>query len=261
MPPWESVVLVDEFRRAELALHRRAELACAAATGAGLSGRFEAWLGDGFRAVRITDPDLAFLSGVWCARVDRPGPARRALGEIQAGRFVPVPGDPAPPTGLRRGPDTVLALRSPGRSPVMGPVSVERAAGARFVETLLRGYAAGRKLAAFLAAEHLADGVDGYLARDGAEVLGAAAMSVNGDVAVLGGASTPPERRGRGAQSALLRCRLAAATELGCTLAVATAAADSASARNLARHGFRLYRRTSWSSAGTGGARPASERA
>jgi GNAT superfamily N-acetyltransferase len=70
-----------------------------------------------------------------------------------------------------------------------------------------------------------------------------AAISIHGQVAVLGGAATLPEARGRGAQALLLRTRLAIAIEVGCTLATATAAAGSTSLRNLARAGFVIHER------------------
>lgn len=59
-------------------------------------------------------------------------------------------------------------------------------------------------------------------------------------VAWLGGASTLPEARGRGAQHALLVDRLHRAQRMGCTLAAVTAVPDGVSARNLLRVGFQL---------------------
>ena len=59
-------------------------------------------------------------------------------------------------------------------------------------------------------------------------------------VAWLGGASTLPEARGRGAQHALLIDRLHRAARMGCKVAAVTATPDGVSARNLLRVGFRL---------------------
>ena len=65
-------------------------------------------------------------------------------------------------------------------------------------------------------------------------------LTVVGSVGWLGGAATDPARRGRGLQSALVAHRLRLATEMGCTLAAATALPDGQSARNLERLGFTL---------------------
>jgi GNAT superfamily N-acetyltransferase len=81
-----------------------------------------------------------------------------------------------------------------------------------------------------------------------AEPIAAAALTLHGDVAVVGGASTLPERRGEGGQSALLRHRISVATQAGCDLLVATAQPNSVSAANLRRAGFRTVRRTAWTS-------------
>jgi GNAT superfamily N-acetyltransferase len=63
----------------------------------------------------------------------------------------------------------------------------------------------------------------------------------------LGGASTIPELRRRGLQSALLRERLRYAFDHGCDLAVIAAEAGSNSQRNAERKGFRIaYTRTKW---------------
>ena len=82
--------------------------------------------------------------------------------------------------------------------------------------------------------EHMAIAFDG----DDGLVLGCAAMTVREDLAMCGGMSTLPAHRRRGVQAALLRYRLALADRLGCRLALTTAAAGSASERNLRRHGF-----------------------
>ncbi|MEF3063479.1 GNAT family N-acetyltransferase [Pandoraea apista] len=79
--------------------------------------------------------------------------------------------------------------------------------------------------------------LDGHIA-------GTAGMSViaspMGKIAHLYIASTHPAYRGRGIQLALIRARLSAAREAGCTLASITARAQNVSARNTERAGFRL---------------------
>ena len=115
-----------------------------------------------------------------------------------------------------------------------------------FLEVLLAGYEVDGVIAAFIAAEHRSPAVHRFLALADGVPIAAAAMTIHGDVAVLGGASTLRSQRGQGAQSRLLRHRLQVANETGCTLAVATATVDSVSAANLGRAGFRILRRSVW---------------
>jgi GNAT superfamily N-acetyltransferase len=72
------------------------------------------------------------------------------------------------------------------------------------------------------------------------EPVGAASVQLLEGVASLGGMSTVPAARGRGLQGALLRHRLRLAEAAGCDLVVVSAVPDSASARNIRRHGFTL---------------------
>ena len=66
-------------------------------------------------------------------------------------------------------------------------------------------------------------------------------------VALLAGASTVPEARRQGAQSALLEARLKVAISQGCDLAMMCALPGSASQRNAQRNGFQIaYTRTKW---------------
>ncbi len=72
-------------------------------------------------------------------------------------------------------------------------------------------------------------------------------LSLNGDVALLAGASTVPGARGQGAQRALLAARLAFAGAQGCSVAMMGAAPGSGSQRNAERSGFRIaYTRIKW---------------
>lgn len=66
----------------------------------------------------------------------------------------------------------------------------------------------------------------------------AGAVVIHEGVASLAGAATLPAYRNRGAQSALLRTRLAFAASKGCDLAVVCAAPGSGSMRNALRRGF-----------------------
>jgi ribosomal protein S18 acetylase RimI-like enzyme len=83
-----------------------------------------------------------------------------------------------------------------------------------------------------------------FVARIGDRVAGSAGLSVAetplGRIGELYIASTLPEFRGRGVQTALLRARLAAAKAAGCALAVVMARPANTSGRNTERAGFRL---------------------
>jgi GNAT superfamily N-acetyltransferase len=75
----------------------------------------------------------------------------------------------------------------------------------------------------------------------------AGALSLHNGVALFAGASTVPEQRRRGLQSALLQARMAFAREHGCDLAMMVAEPGSNSQRNAQRQGFQIaYTRTKW---------------
>jgi GNAT superfamily N-acetyltransferase len=86
-----------------------------------------------------------------------------------------------------------------------------------------------------------------FLAFDGDTPIATGSLSVHGSVALLAGASTVPEARGRGAQRMLLAARLGFAASLGCTLATMGAAPGSRSQKNAERSGFHIaYTRIKW---------------
>lgn len=255
----------EQCRRAERALHRRATLACAAATRAGVPGQFRAWEHAGLYAVSATHPDLAFLttiSGVTAANatdaIDLSGAADRS-GVPPA--ILSCDSDSASQlraAGLTREADRVMAVHPLGPTLDLSAGVTDDSVGEAFLQVLLGGYQVDGVVAAYIRAEHgLAemrrfllygrdeDVATGVYAAD-REPIAAAAMTIHGDVAVLGGAATLPACRGKGAQSRLLRHRLRVAADAGCALAVATAAPDSVSAANLERAGFRIHRRTAW---------------
>ena len=100
------------------------------------------------------------------------------------------------------------------------------------------------------------EGTVGFLAEHDGVPVAAAALAIHGGVALLAGASTRPEWRGRGAQGALLRARLRHAAVAGCDLAMVCAAPGGASQRNAERAGFRIaYTRIKWGRAATGDGR------
>jgi GNAT superfamily N-acetyltransferase len=84
-----------------------------------------------------------------------------------------------------------------------------------------------------------------FLAYAEGKVAGGAALAMHGGVCGLFGASTLPEFRRRGVQTALLSARIAWAAARGCDLAVSITAPASISQRNIERAGFRVaYTRT-----------------
>jgi hypothetical protein len=101
------------------------------------------------------------------------------------------------------------------------------------------------ELTVALAIVTAAAGASGWLARvDGAPAAGGA-LIVHDGLALFACDGTVPARRGLGAQSALIRARLAAAARLDCDLAAVCTAPGTTSQRNYERAGFRLvYART-----------------
>lgn len=85
-----------------------------------------------------------------------------------------------------------------------------------------------------------APGSECYLARVGGAAAGGAALGFRKGIASLSGASTLPEFRNRGVQTALLQARVARAKAAGCDLAMSIAQPGSASHRNIERLGFRV---------------------
>jgi hypothetical protein len=72
-------------------------------------------------------------------------------------------------------------------------------------------------------------------------------LTIEGNVALLAGASTIPAARRQGAQLAMLEDRLRYAAAQGCTIAMIVTEPGSGSQRNAERHGFRIaYTRTKW---------------
>lgn len=85
-----------------------------------------------------------------------------------------------------------------------------------------------------------AEGFVRYLARREDRPAGGASMQVVDGIAQLCGASTVPEQRRRGIQTALLAARLRDAERAGCELAVVTTLPGSRSQHNVQRQGFCL---------------------
>jgi GNAT superfamily N-acetyltransferase len=84
-----------------------------------------------------------------------------------------------------------------------------------------------------------------FLAYVDGQVAGGGALAIHGGVCGLFGASTLPDFRRHGVQTALLNARIGHATNQGCDLAVSITAPASISQRNIERAGFRVaYTRT-----------------
>lgn len=93
---------------------------------------------------------------------------------------------------------------------------------------------------------HRKHGVNFFADIDGLPVA-TGGLSLHDGVALFAGASTLPDYRCRGAQSALLAARLAYARAAGCDLGMMCASAGSSSQRNAQRAGFLIaYTRTKW---------------
>lgn len=86
-----------------------------------------------------------------------------------------------------------------------------------------------------------------FLAELGDTQISAGMLFIYNEIALLGGASTIPEGRRMGGQSALLHARLKFAAEQGCKIAMMCALPGSQSQRNAEKKGFRIaYTRTKW---------------
>ena len=139
-------------------------------------------------------------------------------------------------------------IESPTRPAMLPPgVEIRRAAAgeARFwAETVSRGFAEH-----FPVTEELIEIMEmfsqrpsdqTYLAYCDGKIAGGAALCTHNGVAGFFGASTLPEFRRRGMQTALLDVRLADAAGAGCDIAVSIAQLSSTSHRNMERQGFRV---------------------
>lgn len=119
-----------------------------------------------------------------------------------------------------------------------------------WIDVVARGFTEGIEAPAMrelLEVFHRQGNSECYAAwRDGRMVGGGSVFFV-GNIAILGGASTLPRERGKGAQGDLLRHRFGRASSRGAELAVVTTAPGTVSQRNALRAGFSiLYARTKY---------------
>lgn len=244
---------------AHRALYARALLRSGAEA---VPGRCRVWWQDGLLAESASDPALSFLSTVSGVGPDTFAAALRLAGAPGWGGASPAlllaPGlegaldAQLAAAGYERDGGRTVAIRNLTALPGLdgGELVIELARTAEeraeFQRVLLDGYGVVGAVAELLAAEHRQPEVRGFLAYESGTAFGAAAYTVHGDVAVIGGASTLPDFRGRGVQRGLLAHRLHGAAAEGCDLAVATATPGSVSEANLGRAGFSLLRCPRW---------------
>jgi ribosomal protein S18 acetylase RimI-like enzyme len=131
-------------------------------------------------------------------------------------------------------------------------IAVERAQDPKlFADVLLRGHgvpdaARARDLSSVRRWTEI-DGWHLYLARVDGEPAGAALLVLEEGLAYLANASTLPEFRRRGVQTALIAARIADARAAGCEEVCSGTAFGSASQRNLERAGFAVaYTKAVW---------------
>lgn len=125
---------------------------------------------------------------------------------------------------------------------------IERVGGDQrdaFAAILVAAFEHDRSLAEWNASLIDRPGWHAYMGFAGADAVATGALFVQGNTAWIGFGATHPAYRGRGAQSALVAARIAAARELGCERVVVETAEDlparpCQSYRNLRRLGFDL---------------------
>jgi GNAT superfamily N-acetyltransferase len=116
---------------------------------------------------------------------------------------------------------------------------------AAFASIIRRSFEHPDMLEPFLAGAVGQPGYRAYLAFDGDDAIAAASLFTDGEVAQLAFAGTLPDRRGRGAQGALIARRLADAHDAGCAWMISETAEDRVdhrvqSFRNLIQLGFNV---------------------
>jgi GNAT superfamily N-acetyltransferase len=109
-----------------------------------------------------------------------------------------------------------------------------------FGATRAAGYEISPEAAGDFALWSRIPGVTTYLARRSDEVVGSAALFVQDGVGYLADGATLPAARGHGVQAALIKKRVADATETGCDVVASLASPYGTSHRNLERGGLRI---------------------
>ncbi|CAN5798382.1 hypothetical protein BH20CHL3_BH20CHL3_07840 [soil metagenome] len=241
-------------------------MALDAARSNNLPGGFDSWSSEGVFATLATGPELRFLSTIVAAEVPSLANLVSVLGdprwdEVAPGIVFYEEPDNSVDKLLQSAGFTVRELKpawvrtllpknehsaTPTSSAMLRVEAVVDEDIDEFMAVLLAGYQVTRPVARFIEAEHREHDVRRFAVRENGRTIAVAGMTLHGTTAVLGGATTLPTERGKGAQSALLRRRLEIARQAGCVRAIATAAAESPSSRNLERSGFQVFNRPSW---------------
>ncbi|GIF23660.1 GNAT superfamily N-acetyltransferase [Actinoplanes tereljensis] len=162
----------------------------------------------------------------------------RDRGLEHAGTWVKLAGDPA-------------KVAAPATELRIGPVPAGRAREWADLVLGTFGMPAG-DLTEMLAGTVGRPGWHPFAAFDGERIVAGANLYVNGSEAALNAAATRPDDRGRGAQSALIAARAAAAAEAGCRQIFAETwkpadGAHNGSLANMLRAGLApIYERDNW---------------
>jgi hypothetical protein len=149
---------------------------------------------------------------------------------------------------------SVMYLPLAGRTPAQSVVSVrvvEPQEHDLWARTAAEGWSSEVQLADLtnlMSVVASRDNAVDFLAELDGEPAAAAVLAIHEGVALLGGASTIPRFRRRGAQQALMDARLDYAVQAGCDLAMISAGPPGGgSQRNAERQGFRIaYTRIKW---------------
>jgi GNAT superfamily N-acetyltransferase len=244
------------------AMQERMDLMLAAARESQLPGTFESWRAGDLYATRASDPELRFLCSLSVSGSPTIEDLRVAMADPRWEGIAPTivfDEHPEPPiddmlrdSGYTEHGWRPMAVRSldgndeGSDTPLTGPFQVLPVGDAdleEFVTVLLAGYEATGVGARFIEAGHRSPEIQRFAVWSEGHMIATAGMSLHGEVAALGGASTLSAARGQGAQSLLLRYRLLVARQTGCAWAVATAGYGSQSARNMERAGFAVHNR------------------
>ncbi len=137
------------------------------------------------------------------------------------------------------------------RNPRIEVVQAATSDGEIWAETSAIGWSENEEMRRFildLARNYVAtEGVTAMFAKLDGLPIATGVVAIADGVALLAGASTLPDARLQGAQSALLAQRLQFAVERGCDLAMMCALPGSPSQRNAQRNGFHIaYTRVKW---------------
>jgi ribosomal protein S18 acetylase RimI-like enzyme len=220
------------------------------------------WFGGAVAAVDPSRPELDFVNRVYGLWPEDAGRARD-IAAFYAEHGVRGWLELAPAEGFERlaaalaevdaaqtGFHTVLVGRPPPGE--RGEIAVERAQDPKlFADVLLRGHgvpdtARARDLSSVRRWVEI-EGWQLYLARVDGEPAGAALLVLEEGLAYLANASTLPEFRRRGVQTALIAARIADARAAGCEEVCSGTTFGSASQRNLQRAGLAVaYTKAVW---------------